>query len=55
MYLHDPAFASLDGKESEHGVEAVVIVEILPGPDPAQSKQDVSKAFFNRTFMYFET
>jgi hypothetical protein len=45
MYLRDPAFASLDGKESEHGVETVIIVEILPSPDPAHKKQDVNKLF----------
>ena len=33
-YLRDPAFASLDGKESEHGVETIVVVEVLPCPDP---------------------
>ncbi len=45
MYLRDPAFASLDGKESEHGIETVIVVEILPSPDPAHTKQDVYKLF----------
>ena len=41
-YLRDPAFASLDGKESEHGVETVVVVEVLPGPDPVTQNNNFS-------------
>jgi hypothetical protein len=33
--LRDPAFASLDGEEREHGVETVVVMKILSCPDPA--------------------
>ena len=29
-YSRNPALAGLDGKESEHGREAIVVVEILP-------------------------
>ena len=30
LHSRDPALAGLDGKESEHGREAIVIVEVLP-------------------------
>ena len=37
-YLRDPSFAGLDGKKSEHGIETVVVVKVLPSPDPEQKK-----------------
>ena len=36
--LRNPAFAGLDGEESEHRVETVVIMEILAGPSGIRFK-----------------
>ena len=33
----DPALAGLHGKEGEHGIEAVVIVEVFPRPPSTPS------------------
>ena len=35
--LRDPALAGLHGKEGEHGIEAVVIVEVFPRPPSTPS------------------
>ena len=47
--LRDPALTGLHRKESEHRVEAVVVVEVLPGP-PAQPGLERKVVKFEKLF-----